>query len=112
VSAEAQLEERICKLLASSPVLLFMKGSPEEPRCGFSRRVVAALTAINQPFRHFDILTDEAIRAGVKRYSDWPTYPQLFVRDEMIGGCDIVEELAKTGELESTIRDALAGTAV
>lgn len=102
------IEVRIRSLLASQPVMLFMKGSPEQPRCGFSRRVVDALNSDGISFGHFDILSDEDVRQGLKKYSDWPTYPQLYAKGELIGGCDIIEELHKTGELKSTIEQELA----
>ena len=98
------LEARLKALLASAPVMLFMKGQPDEPRCGFSRKVVEALTAAGAPFSHFDILTDADVREGLKKLSDWPTYPQLYVNGELVGGCDIVLELAASGELQKTLQ--------
>ncbi len=82
-------------------------GSPTEPKCGFSRKVVEALQEINQPFGHFDILTDEAIRQGLKEYYQWPTYPQVYVNGELLGGCDIVLEMAAAGELKDSISGML-----
>lgn len=86
-AAQLPLRARIETLLASSPVLLFMKGNTGEPKCGFSRKVADALTATEVPFATFDILGDEEIRQGLKEYSDWPTYPQLYVKGELLGGC-------------------------
>ncbi|GIL80724.1 hypothetical protein Vretimale_9170 [Volvox reticuliferus] len=104
-SAES-VRERIKALLnGPHPVMLFMKGTPEVPRCGFSRRVVEALQAEDLEFGSFDILQDEVIRQGLKEYSNWPTYPQLYVRGELVGGCDIVTEMRANGELGSTIRE-------
>ncbi|GFH31725.1 uncharacterized protein HaLaN_30823, partial [Haematococcus lacustris] len=92
-AAGAGVEGRIKYLLDQYPVLLFMKGVPDAPRCGFSRKVVEALRDIQVPFHAVDILADEELRAGVKAYSDWPTYPQLHVKGELVGGCDIVLEM-------------------
>lgn len=100
-----RLNKRLQGLLNSHQVMLFMKGSPDAPRCGFSRKVVEALQAAGKPFGHFDILGDEDVRQGLKEYSSWPTYPQLYVRGELLGGCDIVMELHEGGELGSTIDD-------
>jgi Grx4 family monothiol glutaredoxin len=99
------VEERIKALLGGSDVLLFMKGNPEAPRCGFSRRVVEAINATGTKFSTFDILEDEEVRQGLKEYSDWPTYPQLYVKGELLGGCDIIEEMSGDGSLKA----ALAG---
>ncbi|GLI70970.1 hypothetical protein VaNZ11_016072 [Volvox africanus] len=100
------VRERIKALLSGpSPVVLFMKGTPEAPRCGFSRRVVEALQAESLEFSSFDILRDEEVRQGLKEYSNWPTYPQLYVRGELVGGCDIVMEMRANGELGNTIRE-------
>ena len=98
---------RITALLASHKILLFMKGTPEAPRCGFSRRVAALLTQTGRPYQTFDILEDEAVRQGLKEFSNWPTYPQLYVDGELVGGCDIIEQLAEANELA----DALDGNA-
>ncbi|CAI7930084.1 unnamed protein product, partial [Closterium sp. NIES-54] len=97
------LQERLKALLSSSPTMLFMKGTPEEPRCGFSRKVVGALQSEGIPFGSFDILTDEAVRQGLKELSNWPTYPQLYHKGELIGGCDIVLEMKANGELKAEL---------
>ena len=89
--------------MRQSPVMLFMKGNPEEPRCGFSRKVVAALEETGAPFGHFDILSDDDVRQGLKKFSDWPTYPQLYVNGELLGGCDIILEMAQEGELAEAL---------
>ena len=84
-------------------------GSPGEPKCGFSRKVVEALgSAECSSFGHFDILGDAAVREGLKTYSNWPTYPQLYVSGELVGGCDIVLEMAASGELKSALDKAAA----
>ena len=80
-------------------------GSPEEPRCGFSERVVAALSATQEPFESFDILSDDDVRQGLKKMFDWPTFPQLYVNGELLGGCDIITEMANSGDLQETIEE-------
>jgi len=106
VASAADVEARIRALLASRPVMLFMKGEPAAPRCGFSRKVVEALQAVGCEFGHFDILSDQEVREGLKKLSDWPTYPQLYANGELIGGCDIVLEMAGTGELRKAVAPA------
>ncbi|KAK7252161.1 hypothetical protein RIF29_35921 [Crotalaria pallida] len=99
------LEDRLKKLVASSPVMLFMKGNPDFPKCGFSSKVVNALREEGVSFGSFDILTDEEVRQGLKVFSNWPTFPQLYYKGELIGGCDIVLELRNNGELKSTLSE-------
>ncbi|CAK9152522.1 unnamed protein product [Ilex paraguariensis] len=99
------LEDRLKKLINSSPVMLFMKGTPDAPRCGFSSKVVNALKEEGVGFGSFDILSDEEVRQGLKTFSNWPTFPQLYYNGELIGGCDIVLELRNNGELKSTLSD-------
>ncbi|URD88189.1 Glutaredoxin [Musa troglodytarum] len=101
------LEDRLKNLVTSSPVMLFMKGTPDAPRCGFSSKVVNALQDEGISFGSFDILTNEEIRQGLKTYSNWPTYPQLYYKGELIGGCDIVLELQNSGELKSTLSESI-----
>ena len=96
---------KIQKLLKEHPILLFMKGSPAEPSCGFSSRVSQILNFMKVPFHHYDVLSDEEIRSGIKEYAQWPTIPQLYVNGEFIGGCDIVQEQFETGELEKLLSD-------
>lgn len=93
--------------MAKSDVVLFMKGSPDAPRCGFSRKVVEALEEEGISFSHFDILGDEDVRQGLKEISGWPTYPQVYVRGELLGGCDIVMEMKSSGELASAVKEML-----
>ncbi|EIE20299.1 putative thioredoxin-like 2 variant 3, partial [Coccomyxa subellipsoidea C-169] len=107
-TAPASPEERITKLMTAQSVMLFMKGSPDVPRCGFSRKVVDALRSEGEEFGSFDILSDEIVRQGIKKISDWPTFPQLYVRGELLGGCDIVMELKQAGELRDTIEEMKA----
>lgn len=99
------LEDRLKKLISSSPVMLFMKGTPDAPKCGFSSKVVNALTEDGVSFGSFDILTDEEVRQGLKVFSNWPTFPQLYYKGELIGGCDIITELKNNGELKSTLTE-------
>ena len=99
VSKEMSLEDRIKGLLSKDVVMLFMKGSPDAPKCGFSRTIVELLRKENITFSYFDILTDEDIRAGLKVYSDWPTYPQLYAKGELVGGLDIVKDMISQGPL-------------
>lgn len=102
---EETLQDRLKKLIASSPVMLFMKGTPDTPKCGFSSKVVNALREEGVSFGSFDILTDEEVRQGLKVFSNWPTFPQLYYKGELIGGCDIVMELRNNGELKSTLSE-------
>uniref|UniRef100_UPI00398E337C glutaredoxin 3 n=1 Tax=Pristiophorus japonicus TaxID=55135 RepID=UPI00398E337C len=101
-TAKQDLSDQLKKLLNSAPCMVFMKGTPQEPRCGFSRRIVEILNERNIRFCTFDILSDEDVRQGLKIYSNWPTYPQLYVNGELVGGLDIVKELAESGELDKT----------
>ena len=93
------VSESIQSTIDSNDVVLFMKGSKEMPQCGFSNAVVNALSYLNVKFEDVDVLQNEEIREGIKVFSDWPTIPQLYVKGEFIGGCDIVKEMFETGEL-------------
>lgn len=104
----AELNERIKKTLESDQVLLFMKGNPDFPQCGFSAQAVAALRACGAKFSAFNIFEDPEIREGLKAYSSWPTYPQLYVNGELVGGCDIVVEMYHSGELKKLLDEASA----
>src|SRR5580658_7901016 len=90
----------IAQTLAENPVVLFMKGVPDQPRCGFSATVVQILDHLGVDFVGVDVLQSEALRQGVKLFSDWPTIPQLYVKGEFVGGCDIVREMYQSGELK------------
>ncbi|XP_044461698.1 monothiol glutaredoxin-S17 [Mangifera indica] len=105
INQKETLEDRLKNLTKSSPVMLFMKGTPDAPRCGFSSKVVNALREEGVSFGSFDILSDEEVRQGLKVYSNWPTFPQLYSNGELIGGCDIVMELKNNGELKSTLSE-------
>ncbi|CAJ1062853.1 glutaredoxin 3 [Xyrichtys novacula] len=106
-SGASDLNQRLKKLINAAPCMLFMKGSPQEPRCGFSRQITALLKTHNIQFSSFDILSDEEVRQGLKTYSNWPTYPQLYANGDLVGGLDIVKELAESGELENTCPKAV-----
>ena len=101
--------ERIEEQLSSHDVLLYMKGTPDFPQCGFSGQAVAALNAIGRPYAYVNIFEDPEIREGLKEYSNWPTFPQLYVKGELIGGCDIMVEMFNSGELKTVIDEATAG---
>ena len=98
--------ERIQSQLASHPVVLYMKGTPDFPQCGFSSRVVQVLQACNAEYRAINIFEDPELREALKEYSHWPTYPQLYVNGELIGGCDIVMDLFSKGTLQTMIAPA------
>jgi monothiol glutaredoxin len=90
----------IAKTVAENPVVVFMKGTPEQPRCGFSSVVVQILDHLDVPFVGVDVLQDEELRNGIKAYTDWPTIPQLYVKGEFVGGSDIIREMFQSGELK------------
>lgn len=92
--------ERIKQDIADNPIVLYMKGTPVFPQCGFSAAVVQMLTNLGVRFKGIDVLTDPSLRQGIKEFSQWPTIPQLYVKGEFVGGCDIVREMYEAGELE------------
>ena len=98
--------ERIKTELGSSPVVLFMKGTPDFPQCGFSAQTVAALRAVGANCRYVNIFEEPEMREALKRFSNWPTYPQLYVKGELIGGCDIALEMLRSGELKKLMAEA------
>jgi monothiol glutaredoxin len=98
--------ERIKTQLAASPVVLFMKGTPDFPQCGFSAQAVAALRSCGAQFASVNIFEDPELREGLKRYSNWPTYPQLYLNGELLGGCDITLEMFRSGELKKVLDEA------
>jgi monothiol glutaredoxin len=102
------INARIEQLLQGHKVLLFMKGTPDFPQCGFSGQAVQILGACATEFDHFNIFEDSDIREGLKSYSNWPTYPQLYINGELIGGCDIMIDLYKKGELVTLLTAANA----
>jgi monothiol glutaredoxin len=97
--------ERIKGIIASSDVVLFMKGVPAAPQCGFSAAVVQILSGLKVPFKGVDVLSDMEVREGIKAFSNWPTIPQLYVKGEFLGGCDIVREMFQAGELATLLSD-------
>ncbi len=98
--------ERIRKELGSSPVVLFMKGTPDFPQCGFSAQTSGALRKLGAKFHTVNIFDDAEMREALKQYSNWPTYPQLFLNGELVGGCDIAMEMYRNGELRSLLESA------
>ncbi len=103
-----EINERIRSTLASHPIMLFMKGNPDFPQCGFSAQAAAALKACGAEFASFNIFEDPEIREGLKAYSNWPTYPQLYVKGELVGGCDIIVDMYHSGELKKLLDEAKA----
>ncbi len=97
--------ELIAAEIADNDVVLFMKGTPRAPQCGFSATVTAVLDHLGVPFKGVDVLGDDGLRQGLKAFSNWPTIPQLYVKGEFVGGCDIVRELYESGELQELLRD-------
>ncbi len=102
---EFDVNKRISDEVTSNDVVLFMKGTPVFPQCGFSATVVQVLSLLGVKFRGIDVLADDEIREGIKAYSNWPTIPQLYVKGEFIGGCDIVREMYESGELGEVFAD-------
>lgn len=103
--------ERIKDQLAATPVVLYMKGTPDFPQCGFSAQTVGALRACKATFSSVNIFEDPEVRDALKRFSNWPTFPQLYVNGELVGGCDITIEMYKSGELQQLLSEAGAVTA-
>ncbi len=100
------VNQRIEEQLKSHDILLYMKGTPDFPQCGFSGQAVAALNAIGKPFAFVNIFEDEETRQGLKEYSNWPTFPQLYVKGELVGGSDIMVEMYHSGELKELLDGA------
>ena len=103
--------DTIKEQIAENRILLYMKGSPNQPQCGFSARTVQALMACGERFAYVDILSNPEIRANLPKYANWPTFPQLWVDGELIGGCDIVTEMFENGELQTLIKNSAAAAA-
>lgn len=101
-----EVNERIKSHIESNPVVLFMKGTPQMPMCGFSSRTSEALKNIGREFAYVNVIQDSEIREALPAYSDWPTFPQLYVNGELVGGCDIVMELNESGELNRMIESS------
>lgn len=99
----SEIEKNIKEMIASNDVVLFMKGSPHQPQCGFSAKVVQCLKEVGKPFGYVDVLSDPEVRSNLPKVSDWPTFPQLFVDGELMGGCDIITEMHSKGELKELL---------
>jgi monothiol glutaredoxin len=106
MTVATSVEDRIRQQLSAAPVVLFMKGTPEFPQCGFSAQTAGALRQLGARFHHVNIFEDPELREGLKRFSNWPTYPQLYVNGELVGGCDIALEMYRNGELKSLLQTA------
>ncbi|MFG1499582.1 Grx4 family monothiol glutaredoxin [Halobacteriovorax sp. XZX-3] len=98
-----ELNEQIEALIGSAELFLFMKGTPDMPMCGFSANTIAMLNSVGKPYKTFNILEDMDIREGVKVYSNWPTYPQLYFKGELVGGNDIITEMFQSGQLQEVL---------
>ncbi len=103
--SETAANDRIQKLIGDNPVMLFMKGTPAFPQCGFSATVVAILDHLGVDYESTNVLEDQDIREGVKSFSNWPTIPQLYVKGEFLGGCDIAKEMFQSGELKTLFEE-------
>lgn len=99
------IKEFIDQQVKSNDVVLFMKGTPQFPQCGFSGQVVQILDHLGVPYKSVNVLDSEELRNGIKTYSNWPTIPQLYVKGEFLGGCDIIREMFQANELQSTLKD-------
>lgn len=99
------IQERIQKDLSENSIALYMKGTAQAPLCGFSAVVVQILNSLKVPFKDINVLADSEIRQGIKDYSNWPTIPQLYIKGEFIGGCDIIKEMHQEGELEVLLKE-------
>eukprot|EP00200_Dunaliella_tertiolecta_P004255 CAMPEP_0202347070 /NCGR_PEP_ID=MMETSP1126-20121109/5589_1 /ASSEMBLY_ACC=CAM_ASM_000457 /TAXON_ID=3047 /ORGANISM="Dunaliella tertiolecta, Strain CCMP1320" /LENGTH=117 /DNA_ID=CAMNT_0048938567 /DNA_START=188 /DNA_END=541 /DNA_ORIENTATION=- len=102
-----EVRSNIDKLVNSNKVVLFMKGSKQFPQCGFSNTVVQILNVMGAPFEHVDILADESLRVGMKEYSQWPTFPQVYIGGEFVGGADIMIQMFQSGELKELLEREL-----
>ena len=100
--------ETIQEQISSNPIILYMKGSPQAPQCGFSAQTVQCLMQCGERFAYVDVLSNPEIRATLPSYAEWPTFPQLYVDGELVGGCDIITEMFQSGELEPLIKQAAA----
>ena len=100
-----EIKTKISKLIDSDNVVLFMKGTPDFPQCGFSAQVVDILNYLGVKFSSFNVLEDNDLREGVKEFSDWPTIPQFYINKEFVGGCDIFKEMLENNEIESFLKD-------
>ncbi|OGQ06636.1 MAG: monothiol glutaredoxin, Grx4 family [Deltaproteobacteria bacterium RIFCSPLOWO2_12_FULL_40_28] len=104
----SDVQSTIQKIIKENPVVVFMKGTPESPQCGFSAQTIHCFQAVGAPVKGVNVLADPAIRQGIKDLTQWPTIPQIFIKGEFIGGCDIVTEMYERGELKTKVGEALA----
>ena len=102
------IEQTIKEQIESNDILLYMKGSPNQPQCGFSARTVQALMACGERFAYVDVLSNPEVRTNLPKYANWPTFPQLWVSGELVGGCDIITEMFENGELQTLSKEAAA----
>lgn len=102
-----EIMDTIKQQIEENPVILYMKGSPNQPQCGFSARTVEALMACGKRFAYVDVLSNPDVRANLPKYANWPTFPQLWVGGELLGGCDIVTEMFENGELQEAVNKAV-----
>jgi len=107
-AASSNIENDIKDQIASNPIILYMKGNPNAPQCGFSAQTVQIMMACGQKFAYVDILSNPEIRANLPKVSDWPTFPQLFVDGELVGGCDIMTDMYQSGELKTLLDESAA----
>ena len=103
--SDQNINDKISEIINKDDVVLFMKGSPVFPQCGFSATVIDILSETGAPFQSYNILEDDDLREGVKTFSNWPTIPQLYVKGEFVGGCDIVKEMFSEGELDTLLKE-------
>ena len=103
--SDQNINDKITEIINKDDVVLFMKGSPVFPQCGFSATVIDILSETGAPFQSYNILEDENLREGIKTFSNWPTIPQLYVKGEFVGGCDIVKEMFSEGELDTLLKE-------
>ena len=103
--------DRIKEQVENNPVVIFMKGTPQFPMCGFSSRAAAALQDCGEKFAYVNVLQDQEIFQNLHRYADWPTFPQIYINGELIGGCDITLEMHANGELQNLVKEAVSGAA-
>jgi monothiol glutaredoxin len=101
-----EIEDTIKEQIGSNPILIYMKGSPDAPQCGFSAQSCQVLMACGERFAYIDILSNPEIRSNLPAFSEWPTFPQLFIEGELVGGCDIITEMYESGELQPMIKEA------
>ena len=102
-----ETQKKIAAEVAGTPIVLYVKGTPEMPMCGFSKGVMDTFKSLNVPFKTVDVMSDPAVRDGIKEFTSWPTIPQVFIKGEFVGGYDIVKDLYSKGELQKLVQDAV-----